>query len=341
MAREQHTGSGTGAGRRGSGRSGGGGNSGGSGSELGRFLKARRARVTPADVGLPAGPGLRRTPGLRREELATLAGVSIDYYTRMERGRETNPSPSVVDALATALLLEEPERRHLRDLAACAARGAARSAAPFRTAEEPPPTSVDPGMELLLESLRPNPAHVVSRTMDVLAVNPGGLRLMAGLADWPEGQRNIVRYVFLHPTARVLFEDWENQIRGCVARLRTLAGVEPDAPDLVGLVDELLTKSPDFAALWEHYDVTGHSHGRKTFHHPDAGTFTLGYHSLQLDGGSGQRLVAYHAVPGTPEYDVMVRLDRDRDPNRKPTEAGAEAAAGAEAEAAGRAPQRH
>lgn len=318
MAREQHTGSGSGS--RNSGSRGDGG-----GSELGRFLKARRARVTPADVGLPAGPGLRRTPGLRREELATLAGVSIDYYTRMERGRETNPSPSVVDALATALLLEEPERRHLRDLAACAARGAA----PFRTAGEPPATSVDPGMELLLESLRPNPAHVVSRTMDVLAVNPGGLRLMAGLADWPEGQRNIVRYVFLHPTARVLFEDWENQIRGCVARLRTLAGVEPDAPDLVGLVDELLAKSPDFAALWEHYDVTGHSHGRKTFHHPDAGTFTLGYHSLQLDGGSGQRLVAYHAVPGTPEYDVMVRLDRNQDRDREPVEA------------AGRAPQPH
>ncbi|MFD3378494.1 MULTISPECIES: helix-turn-helix transcriptional regulator [unclassified Streptomyces] len=298
MAREQHSGSG-------SGRSDGG--SGGGGSELGRFLKARRARVTPADVGLPAGPGLRRTPGLRREELATLAGVSIDYYTRMERGRETNPSPSVVDALANALLLEEPERRHLRDLAAHAAR---RGATPLRAAGEPT-TSVDPGMELLLESLRPNPAHIVSRTMDVLAVNPGGLRLMAGLADWPEGQRNIVRYVFLHPTARVLFEDWEIQIRGCVARLRTLAGVEPDAPDLIGLVDELLAKSPDFATLWEHYDVTGHSQGRKTFHHPDAGTFTLGYHSLQLDGGSGRRLVAYHAVPGTPEYDVMVRLDRD------------------------------
>ncbi|WP_043456558.1 helix-turn-helix transcriptional regulator [Streptomyces fulvoviolaceus] len=292
MVREQH--------------SGGGRDGGGGGSELGRFLKARRARVTPADVGLPQGPGLRRTPGLRREELATLAGVSIDYYTRMERGRETNPSPSVVDALAAALLLEEPERRHLRDLAACAARGAA----PLGTAEAPA-RGVDPGVELLLESLRPNPAHVVSRTMDLLAANPGGLRLMAGLEDWPEGQRNIVRYVFLHPTARVLFEDWENQIRGCVARLRTLAGVEPDASDLTGLVDELLAKSPDFARLWEYYDVKGHSHGRKTFHHPGAGTFTLGYHSLQLEGGSGQRLVAYHAVPGTAEYDVMVRLDRE------------------------------
>ncbi|MCX4765839.1 helix-turn-helix transcriptional regulator [Streptomyces sp. NBC_01275] len=312
MAREQRSGS-----------NGGSGGSGGSG-ELGRFLKARRARVTPADVGLPQGPGLRRTPGLRREELATLAGVSIDYYTRLERGRETNPSPSVVDALAAALLLDEPERRHLRDLAACAARGSAPERASGALGR-----AVDPGMELLLESMRPNPAHIVSRAMDLLASNPGGLRLMAGLEAWPQGQRNIVRYVFLHPTARVLFEDWENQIRGCVARLRTLAGVEPDAPDLTGLVDELLAKSPDFARLWERYDVKGHSRGRKTFHHPDAGTFTLGYHSFQVDGGSGQRMVAYHAAPGTPEYDVMVRLDRapDRDRDREPAVAEVETAA--------------
>ncbi|MFD4622051.1 hypothetical protein [Streptomyces sp. NPDC058475] len=97
--------------------------------------------------------------------------------------------------------------------------------------------------------MRPYPAHVVSRTMEVLASNPGGLRLMAGMEDWPAGQRNVVRYVFLHPTARTLLDDWENQIRGCVARLRTLAGTDPDAPDLTGLVDELLLRSPDFARL--------------------------------------------------------------------------------------------
>ncbi|MEU6251322.1 helix-turn-helix transcriptional regulator [Streptomyces sp. NPDC047043] len=277
-----------------------------SGSELGNFLRARRARVTPADVGLPEGAGLRRTPGLRREELATLAGVSMDYYTRLERGRETNPSPSVVDALASALLLEEAEHLHLRELAACAARG--------RTAERSAAVAgqtVDPGLQLLLDGMRPFPAHIVGRTMDLLATNPGGLRLLAGLEDWPEGQRNIVRYVFLHPTPRVLFDDWENQIRGCVARLRALAGIEPDAPDLTGLVDELLTKSPDFVRLWERYDVKGHSHGTKTFHHPEAGTFAFGYHSLQPEGCFGQRLVAYHAAPGTPEYDVMLQLDRE------------------------------
>ncbi|WP_405734177.1 helix-turn-helix transcriptional regulator [Streptomyces sp. NBC_01537] len=291
MAREQRSVSG---GSSGSGSSG--------GTELGRFLSARRARVTPADVGLPVGLGLRRTPGLRREELATLAGVSVDYYTRLERGRENNPSPSVVDALAGALLLEGAEHDHLRDLAARAARTTPRSpAASGRT--------VDPGVELLLESMRPNPAHVVSRTMEVLASNPGGLRLMAGLADWPAQRRNIVRYVFLHPAARDLFEDWDNQIRGCVARLRALAGTEPDAPDLADIVDELLLKSPEFARLWERYDVTGHSSGRKTFHHPEAGDFTLGYQSMELEGAHGQRLVAYHAVPGTPAYDAMRLLD--------------------------------
>jgi transcriptional regulator with XRE-family HTH domain len=165
-----------------------------SGSELGRFLRARRAEVTPGEAGLPTGPGLRRTPGLRREELATLAGVSVDYYTRLERGKEARPSPAVVDAIAHALRLEETEHEHLRDLAARAARHLPqRSAAPSRT--------VSPGVKLLLERLRPNPAYVVSRTMDVLTPNPGGLRLYAGIEDWPVSQRNLARYVFLHPAA--------------------------------------------------------------------------------------------------------------------------------------------
>ncbi|MER5341093.1 helix-turn-helix transcriptional regulator [Streptomyces mirabilis] len=297
------------------------GNAGGKGGTgLGRFLRARRARVTPADVGLPEGPGLRRTPGLRREELATLAGVSIDYYTRLERGKETNPSPSVVDALAAALRLDGTEREHLRDLAARAARAVPElPTAPGGSGR--PGGSVDPGVELLLESMRPNPAHVVSRTMDMIAANPGGLRLMAGLEDWPEKQRNIVRYVFLHPAARALFDDWENQIRGCVARLRTLAGTDPDAPDLVDLVDlvdELLLKSPDFARLWEAYDVKGHSSGRKTFRHPRVDDVTFGYQSMTLEGTDGHRLVAYHAPPGTPEYDAMLLLDTAGEAGEQP-----------------------
>ena len=273
-----------------------------SGTELGRFLRARRARVTPEEVGLTAGVGLRRTPGLRREELATLAGISIDYYTRLERGRETRPSASVVDSLARALLLEDDEHEHLRSLAARAARGTpAPAAAPSRT--------VRPGVKLLLEGLRPHPAHVVSRTNDLLAANPGGLRLLPGIEDWPASQRNIARYVFLHPASRELFHDWKNQVRGSVARLRALAGTDPDAPDLTRLAGELLLKSPEFARLWERYDVTGHSSGRKTFHHPEVGDLTLGYQSMQLEGTPGHRLVTYYAEPGTPGYDAMVLLD--------------------------------
>ncbi|MFC7329775.1 helix-turn-helix transcriptional regulator [Marinactinospora rubrisoli] len=271
-------------------------------TELGRFLRARRAEVGPADVGLPVGSGLRRTPGLRREELAMLAGISVDYYVRLERGKETRPSPSVVDALARALRLEEAEHEHLRDLAARAARYAPqRRAAPSRT--------VARGVELLLESLRPNPARVLSRTHDVLAANPGGLRLLAGIEDWPPRQRNTARYLFLHPAARELFDDWEQQIRGCVAHLRALAGTEPDAPDLARLVGELLLKSPEFAGLWERYDVNERVQGTKTFHHPEVGVLTLGYQTMELAGTPGQRLFAYHAEPGTPDHDAMVLLD--------------------------------
>ncbi|ADI11447.1 transcriptional regulator, XRE family protein [Streptomyces bingchenggensis BCW-1] len=280
-----------------------GGSGSGSGTELGLFLRARRTQVTPDQVGLTPGPGLRRTPGLRREELAALAGVSIDYYTRLERGKETRPSPSVVDALARALRMDDDERDHLRELAARAARYAPElPAAPSRT--------VRPQLKLLLETMRPNPAYVASRTLDLLACNPGGLALYAGIGDWPAKQRNLARYLFLHPAAREMFTDWDNQIRGCVARLRALAGTDPDAPDLAGLVGELLLKSPDFAGLWERYEVKGRRAAtRKTFHHPHVGEITLGFQAMHLEGTPGQRLGVYIAEPDTPDYDAMVLLD--------------------------------
>jgi hypothetical protein len=220
----------------------------------------------------------------------------------------------VVDSLARALRLEDDEHEHLRSLAAMAAlpHSRLRPTGGTPVLPEPPaaPTrTVRPGLKLLLESLRPHPAHVVSRTNDLLAANPGGLRLLPGIEDWPARQRNIARYVFLHPVARDLFHDWNTQVRGCVARLRALAGTDPDAPDLTQLAGELLLKSPEFARLWERYDVTGHSFGRKTFHHPEVGDLTLGYQSMRLEGSPGHRLVTYYAEPGTPEHDAMVLLD--------------------------------
>ncbi|MEU7377997.1 helix-turn-helix transcriptional regulator [Streptomyces albidoflavus] len=269
-------------------------------SGFGAYLRARRAQVTPEQVGLGAATGIRRTPGLRREELASLAGISLDYYVRLERGKETRPSPAVVDALARALLLDRFEHRHLRELAARAC-----------TPEPPLPEGsvACPQLLVLLQILRPSPAYVVSRTLDLLAANSGVLPLFAGLADWPARQRNFARYAFLHPLARAVLGDWHEQARACVGRLRVLAGTEPGAPDLTALVDELLAKSPDFAELWNRFDVRPHAPDPKTFHHPDVGDLHLGYESLPLEHSPKQRFVIFFAQPGTGDHDKLRTLD--------------------------------
>ncbi|WP_242894601.1 helix-turn-helix domain-containing protein [Actinomadura litoris] len=269
-------------------------------SELGVFLRARRARVRPSEAGLPPGPGARRTPGLRREELAALSGVSIDYYIRLEQGKETNPSGAVLDALARALRLDEEEHAHLYALAD----HAARRTPPGRGAADP---AVRPAVRLLLENLRPCPAYALSRTGDVLAANPEALALYAGLADWPEKRRNTVRYVFLHPAARRLLADWDRSAAGCVANLRGVAAADPDAPDLAALVDELDGRSPEFAALWRRYDVRHRRGEEKVFRHPEVGELTLQVESLRLTG-TGQRVTVYQAWPGTPSHDALALL---------------------------------
>jgi len=271
--------------------------------ELGRFLRARRAAVSPAELGLPAGAGRRRTPGLRREELAALAGVSIDYYIRLERGKETRPSPSVLDALARALRLDAEETSYLRDLAQQAARGAAGDPRPA------PSRTVRPTLLQMLEAVRPCPAYVIGRTNDMLAANPSGLHLMPGMADWPAKQRNTIRYTFLHPAARELWPDWETKARACVAHLRAVVGTAPDTPDLVALVGELVVKSPDFSRMWERYDVRKVGYGQKTFIHPEVGTITLSHEVLEIVRTHDLRLVVYTAEPGTPDHDAIVLLD--------------------------------
>jgi len=272
-------------------------------SELGRFLRARREGVRPEDVGLPPGAGSRRTPGLRREEIATLAGVSIDYYTRLERGRETRPSPAVVDALGRALRLDDEEQEFLRALASQAAR---RPPVP----PKPPTRTVRATARLLLEALRPNPAFIVSRTSDLLAANPGGALLHPGLLEWPARQRNTIAYTFLHPAARDLWPEWEQKARGCVAQLRAIAGSDPDAPDLAALVGELLVKSPDFGRLWSRYEVRRAAAADRVVRHPLVGTMTLSQETLELNRADGQRLIVFVAEPGTPDHDAIVLLDR-------------------------------
>jgi transcriptional regulator with XRE-family HTH domain len=271
--------------------------------ELGRYLRARRAVVTPGELGLPAGSTRRRTPGLRREELAALAGVSIDYYIRLERGKETRPSPSVLDALARALRLDAEENSYLREIAAQAARGAAGEPRPA------PTRSVRPTLLNMLEAIRPCPAYVLGRTNDMLAANPSGLHLMPGMAAWPAKQRNTIRYTFLHPYAQSLWPDWETKARACVAHLRAVVGTAPDAPDLVALVGELVVKSADFSRMWERYDVRKVGYGQKTFLHPEIGRITLSHEVLEVIRTQDQRLVVYSAEPGTPDHDAIVLLD--------------------------------
>ncbi|MFD9514921.1 MmyB family transcriptional regulator [Streptomyces mirabilis] len=151
---------------------------------------------------------------------------------------------------------------------------------------------------------------MVGRTFELLAANPGGLRLFPGIEDWQGEQRNLARYVFLHPAARELWDDWDNAVRSSVAWLRGLAGIEPGAPDLALIVDELMLKSPEFARTWDRYDVRGNTGGRHVYHHPEVGDLALGYQGMTLNGTNGQHLVVFYAEPDTPDYDVMVLLDK-------------------------------
>lgn len=263
------------------------------------FLRARRARLRPEDVGLPGGVGQRRTPGLRREELAALAGVSVDYYIRLEQGKETNPSSAVLAALATALRLDDEARAHLFALADHVARR--------RPGHHPPDRTVTRTMRLLLENLRPCPAMVLGRTSDVLAANPEGIALLHGLSDWPPDRRNTIRYLFLHPQARTLFGDWRASAAGAVADLRTVLATDPDAPDVAELVEELSEASREFADLWERHDVRRKNSTQKVVHHPTVGTLSLAWEVLRSGDGS-TRLTVHQAAPGTPDHDALSLL---------------------------------
>lgn len=268
-------------------------------NELGEFLRARRARLRPSDVGLPPGTGLRRTPGLRREELAALAGLSIDYYIRLEQGKETNPSTAILDGLARALHLTEEEHEHLYSLANHAARRASPSC-PQVIRE------VRPGLRLLLDTVRPCAAYVQNDVNDILAANPEGLALLAGIEEWPAQRRNTLRYVFCHPTARTLYPDWEATAQATVANLRARSVAATQSPDLAALVEEVSAASAEFARLWRRYDLRYRRSQVKVFHHPEVGDLTLGFEVLNLD--DGLRLSLFQAEPGTADHDALKLL---------------------------------
>ncbi len=250
------------------------------------------AGSNPSTSACPARTGLRRTPGLRREELAALAGVSIDYYIRLEQGRETNPSPPVLDSLADALMLDEEERTHLHTLARRTARHS-----------NPDPEPVRAGIHQLLQTVRPCPAYVLNEVSDVLAANPEGLALFHGLTDWPPPRRNTARYTFLHPAARELFADWDHSATTTVANLHAVAAAHPDAAGLADLIEELTEHSIEFARLWQRYDIRRRRGEPKTFRHPRVGTLTLTYEVLQIN--QLQRISIYQAAPDSPEHDAL------------------------------------
>ncbi len=268
-------------------------------NELGGFLRARRGRLRPGDVGLPLGPGTRRTPGLRREETAALAGLSIDYYIRLEQGKESNPSGPVLDGLARALRLNDEEHAHLYALASHAAGRTARGS-------QPASRVVRPGVRQLLETVRPCPAYVLTRTSDLLAANPEALALFPGLADWPPEQRNTIRYTFFHAAARELFADWDRSAETIAAHLRSLAAGTPDDPAVTALIAELLDGSPEFARLWQRHDVRQRRGESKRFRHPQAGELTLTHEVLYL--ADGQRMSVYQAEPGSRDHDALTLL---------------------------------
>lgn len=258
------------------------------GNRLGEFLRARRERVLPGDVGLREDDVPRRVPGLRREELAQLAGVSTNYVVRLEQGRDRHPSPSVLDALAAALQLDEAATLHLHQLGTPT--HAARIRIPVRDA-------VSPDVVRLLDRLGDVPASVMSRFGDILAATPLAAALMPGLAVGT----NAYRATFLDPSLRDLFGDgWERVARSVVAGLRAVSADDSADPRLIALVGELSLESDTFRRLWARHDVRPRvGRGTSVFHHPQVGTVELSYEKLEISGSPGQVLVIHQAEPGS------------------------------------------
>jgi transcriptional regulator with XRE-family HTH domain len=267
-------------------------------NEIRQFLTSRRARITPEQAGLPAYGGNRRVAGLRREEVALLAGVSVDYYTGLERGNLGGVSESVLEALAQALQLDEAERGHLFDLA----RAAITTARPRR---RPAQQRVRPGVQRILDTMTDAPADVRNGRGDILAANRLGYALYSEIFVDPVRPANVARFVFLSPRAREFFPDWEGTANDVVANLRTEAGRNPHDRALQDLVGELSTRSQEFRSRWAAHNVRYHHTGRKRLHHPVVGDLELTYEVLALPADAGLSLVVYSAEPGSASQDGL------------------------------------
>ncbi|MEN3614269.1 helix-turn-helix transcriptional regulator [Plantactinospora sp. ZYX-F-223] len=262
-------------------------------SDLGAYLTARRAQVTPAEANLHS-TGHRRVPGLRREEVALLAGVSIDYYIRLEQGRERTPSAHVVDALAVALRLDEDGRQHLFRLAGLSP--STRTAAGTGR--------VDPSLRELMDAWPHNPAIIYNRAYDVLASNTIADALFH---DWTHS-RNLMHVVFTDPAAHTFYQDWHDVAVNSVAGFRLGHGQAPADPRIRQVLTELLAHSPEFTDLWARHDARGKALARKRFRHPDVGPLTLTMQTFDVRSSPGQELVVYHAEPASASRAALALL---------------------------------
>ena len=257
--------------------------------DIAEFLTSRRAKVSPEQVGLPRyGP--RRVEGLRREEVASLAGVSIEYYKRLERGNAAGASEAVLEALARALQLDDAERAHLHDLA--------RAANPVAPKRRRPTQRVRPVVQRIVDAMS-TPAIVRNSRVDYLSANALGRALYAPVFDSPEQPPNSARFAFLDPAAHDFYADWERTARDLVAHLRSEAGRQPHDKNLSDLVGELSTRSPEFRTWWAAHNVRNHQSGIKRLHHPVVGDLVLSYEVMDLSADSGLTVSVYSAEPGS------------------------------------------
>ncbi|WP_405943140.1 helix-turn-helix domain-containing protein [Streptomyces sp. NBC_00207] len=273
------------------------------------FLRTRRARITPEQAGLAPHPGARRVPGLRREEVAQLAGVSVDYYVRLERGRTTSASAAVLNAVAHALQLNDIERNHLFALADPTG----------QQTDTPTAQRARPGLLRVLENITDVPALLLGHRLDVLAVNHLTRALYRDFEGLPVGERNMARYMFLAPEARDLYVDWPETARENVGMLRLYASHHPRDPQLAQLVGELSAGDRDFRRWWSEHDVYRPQYGSKRYHHPFAGDLTLGFEAFTPIGDPDQTLGLYTVEPGSPS-DNALRVLAGWTANNTPTD---------------------
>jgi len=266
------------------------------------FLSTRRAKISPAQAGLAAYGGNRRVPGLRRGEVAMLAGVSVEYYTRLERGNLAGVSESVLESLVDALQLDDAERAHLYDLARAASDGGKARRRPVRK------QAIRPGVQLTLDAITGAPAFIRNGRLDLLATNALGRALYSDIYDSPAGPPNHARFLFLDPGSHDFYADWQRAANDTVAIMRTEAGRDPYDRGLSDLVGELSTRSEEFRVRWASHNVRQHYSGKKHFRHRIVGDLHLLYEALELSADAGMTLTVYNAEPGTGTGDALKLL---------------------------------